>query len=365
MEHTRGSDSTATASPGQRLPKRCPARKRFIAIAALVSFPLVGMLFTTTSIEATMPATAATRPIGPVALTTATTPNHNTHHLTAAEKRAAELRRKAAARHRREVAARRKREAARAKLLAHTHKTKKHAATPTTPAAVVPRASDTLGTDANISPDPNFVTTCLPTDDSINCITEEIEAVYNAQTQEGLQPIPINIDAFSQLSPADQMFVLTDLERVTRGLPPVMALTAQLDTVSAKGAVQMTDPALSGWNLTGGKGAIAWDSNWAGGLNTVGSDYFWLYSDGEGYNIDCTPTNQSGCWQHEDNILAPISGTCSDRAVPQMVMGTATATTAEYGPSEAEILVQECGGLPSDTVFTWSEAEQTLGIATT
>ena len=128
----------------------------------------------------------------------------------------------------------------------------------------------------------------------------------------------------------------------------------------------MTDPALNGWQLTGGKGAIAWDSNWAGGLNTVGSDYFWLYSDGEGYNIDCTPTDQSGCWQHEENILAPISGTCGDpKAVPQMVMGAGAATTAEYGPSEAEIIVQECGGLPSDTVFTWSEAQQILGISTT
>jgi hypothetical protein len=47
------------------------------------------------------------------------------------------------------------------------------------------------------------------------------------------------------------------------------------------------------------------------------------------------------------------------------VMGAGEATTAEYGPSEAEIIVQECGGLPSDTVFTWSEAEQILGITIT
>jgi hypothetical protein len=241
---------------------------------------------------------------------------------------------------------------------------KKHAA-----AQAAPLEQSTSGTgdiDTNIAPNPDFVATCQPTDDTVNCITQEFEAIDNAQTQEGLQPTPIDITAFTQLSPAEQMFVLTDLERVIRGLPPVMALTTQLDSVAEEGAVKMTDPTLLGWQLTGGKGAIAWDSNWAGGLNTVGSDYFWLYSDGEGYNIDCTPTNQSGCWQHEENILAPISGNCGDpQALPQMVMGAGAATTSEYGPSEAEIIVQECGGLPSDTVFTWSEAQQILGISTT
>jgi len=353
MEITRGSDSSAkVASQQQQLPERNPGRKGFAVVAALVCLPLLGTLFTSAAIDATAPATAAVSANEAVALTSATTAGHK-RHLTPAEKRAAELRRKAAERRRREVA--------RAKLLAHEHRSKKHAAAP-----LAQSTSGTAAADTNIAPDPDFVATCQPTDDGINCITQELEAIDNAQTQEGLQPTIIGIAAFTQLSPADQMFVLTNLERVIRDLPPVMALTAQLDSIAEEGAVRMTDPALSGWQLTGGKGAIAWDSNWAGGLNTVGSDYFWLYSDGEGYNIDCTPTNRSGCWQHEENTLAPISGSCSDpKTLPQMVMGAGAATTAEYGPSEAEIIVQECGGLPSDTVFTWSEAEQILGISIT
>jgi hypothetical protein len=355
MEITRRSNSTAIVAPEQQPPTSPPGRRRFAAVAILICLPLLGTLFTGATSDATAPATSAVSSNDTVALTSATTSSHK-GPLTPAEKRAAALRRKAAER--------RRKEQARAKLLSREHRSKKRAAAQAAP--LVQSTSGTVGANTNISPNPNFVATCQATDDSVNCITEELEAIDNAQAQEGLQPTAINIAAFTQLSPADQMFVLTDLERVIRNLPPVLALTAQLDSVAEAGAVKMTDPALKGWQLTGGKGAIAWDSNWAGGLNTVGSDYFWLYLDGEGYNIDCTPTDQSGCWQHEENILAPISGSCSDpKAVPQMVMGAGEANTAEYGPSEAEIIVQECGGLPSDTVFTWSEAQQILGITIT
>jgi hypothetical protein len=36
----------------------------------------------------------------------------------------------------------------------------------------------------------------------------------------------------------------------------------------------------------------------------MGANYFWMYDDGPGSpNADCTPSNQSGCWGHRDNIL--------------------------------------------------------------
>jgi hypothetical protein len=323
-----------------------------LILAVLLCFPVVGLLLSVTAVDSRTPATAATKSSA-VTLKAGPTSNKKPPKLTAAQKRAA-ARKAAAKKAAAKKAAAKKAARRRAKLLS-----KKHAsATP-----LAQSASGNPDIDTNIAPNPDFVATCQPTDNTLNCITQELEAIQNAQVQEGLQPITINVAAFTELSMSEQMFVLTDLERATRSLPPVMAMTSQLDSVATKGAVQMTDPALNGWTLTGGKSAIAWDSNWAGGLNTVGSDYFWLYSDGEGYNVDCTPTDQSGCFQHEDNVLAPISGTCDNqRTLPQMVMGAGTATTAEYGPSESEIIVQECGGLPSDTVFTWSQAEQILGI---
>ena len=80
------------------------------------------------------------------------------------------------------------------------------------PRCVLKRTSASVGADTNISPSPNFITTCQPTDDSINCITEEIEAVDNAQAQEGLQPIGHQHRRAHRCNsaPLDQMFVLTD-----------------------------------------------------------------------------------------------------------------------------------------------------------
>ncbi len=161
----------------------------------------------------------------------------------------------------------------------------------------------------------------------------------------------------------NQPISCTDLERTVRHLPPAIALTAQLDTVAANGAAQTADPSLNGWSLSGGKQAIAWNSNWAGGLSSLAANYYWMYSDGQGFNIDCTATDASGCWQHRKNILATVSGTCGSSSLqPQFVMGAGSAMSTEYGPSDAEILVQECGGLPSDTVFTWTQTEKILGI---
>lgn len=221
-----------------------------------------------------------------------------------------------------------------------------------------------LTLSSNVAPNPDFLSSCPATDQSYFCLGQEIEAIDNARAQEGLGPMSIRLAAFRSLSTSKQLFVLADLERTARGLPPVVALTAQLDDVASQGADQTADPALAGWTLAGGKQAIAWNSNWAGGLSSLAANYYWMYSDGTGFNIDCTQTNTSGCWAHRKNILTPIAGNCgTPSAAPQFVMGAATTSTVKYGPSDAEILVQECGGLPSDAVFTWSQAEQTLGIS--
>jgi phospholipid N-methyltransferase len=216
---------------------------------------------------------------------------------------------------------------------------------------------------SNVAPSPNFMESCTAVDESPTCLNQEIAAIDNARAQEGLPAVQMRLAAFHALSIPQQLFVLTNLERTVRNLPPVLALTQQLDDVAAQGALTTGDPALNGWHLTGGRQAIAWNSNWAGGLSTLAANYYWMYSDGPGFNIDCTNTNTSGCWAHRKNILVPIEGNCgAPNLQPQFVMGAATTATTQYGPSDAEILVQECGGLPADVVFTWSQAESRLGI---
>ena len=215
---------------------------------------------------------------------------------------------------------------------------------------------------ANIAPNPDFLSSCPALAQSSYCLGSELEAIDNARAQEGLSPISIKLSGWRRLTRPEQLFTIANLERTTRHLPPAVAMTAQLDRVAQVGAATSVDPTLEGWTLTGGKRATGWGSNWAGGIASLAANYYWMYDDGTGFNIDCTPSNTSGCWAHRKNILVAPSGSCGSPAVtPQFVMGAAVSTTARYVPSDAEILVQECGGPPSDVVFTWNQAERIIG----
>src|SRR5487761_2775173 len=230
------------------------------------------------------------------------------------------------------------------------------ASTPTTPLL--------LSLTANVAPSPNFMASCTTPSDSIFCLGQEIEAIDNARALEGLGPMTLNISAFAAMSAPQQIFVLTNLERTARGLAPAQALTAQLNTAATTAATQDTDPSLRGWTLSGHKQAVAWNANWSGGLTATAADYYWMYSDGTGYNVNCTSATSAGCWEHRSNILSAPAETCgSPSATPQFVMGAAAVSTSSYSPSNTEIIVQVCGGLPNDVVFTWAQAEQLLSLA--
>ena len=219
---------------------------------------------------------------------------------------------------------------------------------------------------ANISPLPDFVADCGPQTPSPSCISEALSAIDNARTIEGLAPMTFSTTAFSALPPLEQLFVVTNLERTARGLAPAVALTAQLNAVAAAGATANTDPSLSGWTLTGDRPAVEWSSNWAGDLSGFGADYYWMYADGLGVNIDCPTATASGCWQHRTNVLmpSPTATSCGDAGTPGVVMGAAFLGSGyQNTPSIAEIYVGECGGLPSDVTFTWASAKALLGIA--
>ena len=62
-----------------------------------------------------------------------------------------------------------------------------------------------------------------------------------ARAHEGLGAMVLPSD-FAALTPAEQLFVLTDIERVDRGLPPVVGMVAQLDTDAQNAAAANTDP---------------------------------------------------------------------------------------------------------------------------
>ena len=185
-----------------------------------------------------------------------------------------------------------------------------------------------------------------PSNPASNCVVPSQYASNSYQfivdycrAQEGIGPIalPSNYD---QLSRAEQLLVVLNLERINRGEPPIVGLSAGLDALALQGATTNADPTFPT------TGSFSGGSIWAGGYATVlGADSGWMYNDGPGgTNMDCTQTDTTGCWGHRDNILM---NSLSD----PLIGGGAYATTATYGPSYAfESLY---GYPPTDLMFNW------------
>ena len=197
---------------------------------------------------------------------------------------------------------------------------------------------------ANILPSPNFLTSCSGSsyDNSSGCETATVAAIDNARTQEGLPPLALPGD-WAQLSPQQQLFAATNLERTVRGLPALSGMATALDQAAQAAAAQDTDPsAPAGFPWT------SWGGNWAGAMGSpLEAIYFWMYDDGPGSNnLDCTTAGAPGCWGHRNNILMAL------RCQP-CLMGTGFVATAYKGdPSWTELLLDSTGASALD--FTWT-----------
>ncbi len=224
-------------------------------------------------------------------------------------------------------------------------------ATTVPPAAVTPptagaHVADAPGTlPANIAPQPNFLNSCSGSqyDDSFPCVAGTLQAIANGRSHEGL-PAMVLPTNWSQLSPQQQIFVATNLERTARGLAPLTAMARSLDGAAQEGAVEDIDV-----GPPRGFPFSEWGSNWAGAVgNPLEADYFWMYDDGaDTANIDCTASNQTGCWGHRENILIRLP--CR-----VCLMGTAWDGGGYKGdPSMTELLVESSGSPAVD--LTWQQ----------
>ncbi len=164
------------------------------------------------------------------------------------------------------------------------------------------------------------------------CMTAMVSQIDTARALEGVKPLTLPSNWLS-LSEPQQIFVITDLERVDRGLAPAIGLSPALNSLAQAGAVAGGDPT--------GPSGYGWGSNWSGGYtNALASDFGFMYDDGLGsYNIDCSVLDTAGCWGHRDNIL--------NTTLSHIGMGTAVA-----GVSQTELLVGNWAGPYS---FTWAQ----------
>ena len=215
----------------------------------------------------------------------------------------------------------------------------------TTPVAAPISLSDPA---TNIFPSPNFLTVCSATayDDSYWCVEATLAAIDNARQTEGLgtMTLPTN---WPSLTPAEQLFVVTNLERTARGLAPLSAMASALDADATQAALAGGDaaaPAGFPWTV--------WGTNWAGQIgNPLEAVYYWMYDDGLGSsNQSCSVSTPAGCWGHRNNMLLPLAcGPC--------VLGAAWEMIAR-GTSLTEILVDTQGSPATD--FTWAQEQAYL-----
>jgi hypothetical protein len=224
-------------------------------------------------------------------------------------------------------------------------------------------SSSAMGNPAsNIAPDPNFFDYCsgATIDTSSGCEQATLEAIDHARATEGLAPmiLPVN---WSSLSPAEQLFVATNLERTARGLPAFSGMSSVLDSVAASAAASASPSAEDPVPPAGF--ASYWTSNWAGGVGSaLESIYLWMYADGpNGSNQDCQAGDMSGCWEHREDILYAF--TCSP-----CVMGSGVSASAYGGePAWAEVMVDAVGSpsiaFPWSSVSTSAPAQTVVGMS--
>lgn len=164
-----------------------------------------------------------------------------------------------------------------------------------------------------------------------------LAAINACRAAEGVGPLVLPSN-FSSLTPVEQGFVVIDLERVNRGLPAIVGLSAPLNSLAAAGASGGTDPAFPAGGVSGG-------GIWAGAYSVLQADYLWMYVDGPGgNNLDCTSSNSSGCWGHRDIILW-------DRSAGTLVSGGGFASA---GGTDSLAYLVLSGYSTARLTFSWA-----------
>jgi 5-hydroxyisourate hydrolase-like protein (transthyretin family) len=195
---------------------------------------------------------------------------------------------------------------------------------------------------ANVAPSPQFDATCMSSGrNSATCINAIVAAINNARAHEGVGAMHLP-SGFASMSTAEQTFVVSNLERIDRGLAPASGMVSTLNTLATTAAHNDADPILRTWSV-GPLSVHAWGSNWAGDLNALAADYDWMYDDGWGttgsFNLDCTSATAAGCWGHRHNILGTYGGGI-------LVSGVGSVPQSSW-TSIAQIFVAGSGSTPT------------------
>ncbi len=151
--------------------------------------------------------------------------------------------------------------------------------------------------------------------DGVACTNYVLAAINNARAVEGVRPMALPSNWFSLTTP-EQLFVIADLERTARGLPPYVGINAALSADAQHAAATNSDPSsAAGFSMANdAQGSPGFGGAWAGGYAVLAADYVWMYDDAWGgsaaktSNIACTSASAAGCWAHRDELLGSDPG---------------------------------------------------------
>lgn len=221
------------------------------------------------------------------------------------------------------------------------------------PTGAAVRAAGSAGPAAGGRPAVAYASTCYGSRAEAAgaaCQRLLVADIDTARAREGVRPLVLP-RGYATLPAGIQVFVLTDLERVDRGLAPLVGMNANLTARARLGAAAGGDPSIAAWDLDSESGRI-WTANQVADANALEADWLWMYADGwaggETSNVDCTSAHSSGCWGHRHNILARYPG------APVLVTGTAAVGAGTF-TSYAQLVLAGTGRTPPLT-YTWATA---------
>jgi hypothetical protein len=218
--------------------------------------------------------------------------------------------------------------------------------------SVVPAVTAVAATNptANLQLSANYNETCADAAVVTATCPAGLGSLNALRASEGVVPMSLPTD-FASLTGPEQIFVVANLERVDRGLPPIQGLSVALNADAQAGANAHTDPPLPTYGTNAG-------GNWGEAANIFSTYQLWMYQDGWGgaatTNEACTSPTAPGCWAHRESVLGTY---------PSPSLMGAGITSAGSSQSVAEVFV---GGDTRDApYFTWPDVTPYLPVGVT
>jgi hypothetical protein len=196
-------------------------------------------------------------------------------------------------------------------------------------------------------------------DDGQSCAAFVLRAVNAARAAEQV-PAMVLPTNWQRLSAPEQLFVLADLERTARGLPPFLGLNRVLSQSAQRAALLAQDPQSAPGFAAGEDpdGAPGESGILALAQSTLEADYGWMYDDGWGgsvattSNFDCTSALASSCWGHRDALLGLVEHVGVGLNCTTCEMGAGFALV--HGHASFTGLLELPAGAPPPMYFTWA-----------